>query len=167
MPGPKLAFVDSTDAAGRLRVSRDTLYQWVADGRLKTYGGTPKNPFFRSADIETLAEELEVPVEKAIDPKEFIRQDPVRKVRTRLTVDAKWNDITSDDLAAWVREVDPIKHEAFRSLAQMVKAKMDEILAVLDAEAAARSGGPLSPRQTDHQAIDLASDVSTTPPGGE
>src|SRR5437016_3843892 len=111
--GGRFAFMDAGEAARRLGVDRVTLELWVKEGRIRTHRGVGREAFFRAGDVETLYKELHPPTELAAalaaDESESAgqpspaaagrkKQDPQMRVYLRLQADAKWYDISEDDI---------------------------------------------------------------------
>jgi len=93
-PLSRFAFVDTVIAAEVLHVTTDTLLDWIAQGKLKTYGGKAANPFLRSADVAALAAEIGVQEDEA--PKRT--RSATARVPARRTADSRWADIPDDDI---------------------------------------------------------------------
>lgn len=119
--GGRFAFMDASDVARRLGIDRATLEQWTRAGRLKAHRGVGKDVFYRSGDVEALYAELH-PVEELVaaveaDERESEgevtpvqtagrkKQDPQMRVYLRLQADAKWFDITEEDIHVWFQQL--------------------------------------------------------------
>lgn len=122
-------FIDAVHAAELLRVSPDTLLDLIAEGRLRTYGGKAANPFLRSADVLALAPQLGVS-ELDEEPKRV--KSPAARVRQRLTADARWSDVSEDDIREWARREDPASREAGRTAARTALERLSALLSVLE-----------------------------------
>lgn len=117
----RFAFVDAGEAARMLGVDRVTLDQWIHNGRLKSHRGVGREAFFRTAEIEALYNELHPSAELAeavaADERESERaeektpvrkkQDPQMRVYLRLQADAKWYDISEEDIRIWFQQLAP------------------------------------------------------------
>lgn len=140
---PRFAFMDAVEAAANLRTDRLTVLKYIQEGRLRTYGGRPNNPFVRTEDVERLAKELfpEVEAEAAPppDPKVVHRTDPVRKLKLRIQQDAKWHEVDEAAMRAWAAELDPISYNRMRQVARDAIARLEMVIKVLD-ETEANSG---------------------------
>lgn len=123
-PGPgggRFAFMDAGDVARKLHIDRATLEQWTRAGRLKAYRGVGKDVFYRSADVDALYTELHPSAELAAaveaDEQESEsgasstqatarkKQDPQMRVYLRLQADAKWYDISEEDIQQWFQQL--------------------------------------------------------------
>lgn len=133
----RFAFVDATIAAEALHVTQDTLLDWVKEGRLKTYGGKPGNPFLRSRDVAALAEKLGLPPES--EPPRRTKSATAR-VQTRLTADSRWSEISDDDLREWARRADQARRQAARAVIAAAGQRLQALARALD-EADAQPGG--------------------------
>jgi hypothetical protein len=125
--GPRFAFMDASASARRLGIDRVTLEQWVREGRLKAHRGVGKDAFYRTADIETLYNEVHPPVELAeaiaADEQETLeekpesktsvrkKQEPQMRVYLRLQADAKWYDISEEEIQIWFQQLAPDGYE--------------------------------------------------------
>ena len=123
--GGRFAFMDASDVARRLGIDRVTLDNWVKDGRIKTHRGVGREAFFRSADVEALYQELhpssELAEAVAADERESAsetskgpvrkKQDPQMRVYLRLQADAKWYDISDEDIQSWFQQLAPDGYE--------------------------------------------------------
>lgn len=129
-PLERFAFVDAVIAAEVLHVTKETVLDWVAAGRLRTFGGKPDNPFLRSADVASLLDELGVMGGEP--PKRS--KSATAKVQTRLTADARWSDVSDDDIAEWVRRADPARKQAARTAAGTAIDRLQGVLRALEDE---------------------------------
>jgi len=123
-------FVDATFAAEMLGVPVADVLQWVADGRLTSYGGKERNPFLRTVQVEELGREMgrdpaEPPVRRRAS------QNPVRRVELRLRHDAKWSDVSEEDLQAWLREADAPSRAAAEKVARTAVDRLNRMLSLL------------------------------------
>jgi hypothetical protein len=126
-PGGGFAFLDAGDAARRLGIDRLTLDHWVKEGRLKTHRGMGRDVFFRARDINELYQELypdaalaeaiaadEAESEENVDSAAPVRKkqhDPQMRVYLRLQADAKWYDISAEDIKQWAQQLAPERYE--------------------------------------------------------
>lgn len=121
-PGGRFAFLDAGEAARRLGIDRVMLDLWVKEGRIKTHRGVGRDSFFRAGDVEALYNELhpttEVAEAVAQDEQDSAgeevaakparkQQDPQMRVYLRLQADAKWYDISEDDIRYWFQQLAP------------------------------------------------------------
>lgn len=147
--GGRFAFVDAGEAARRLEIDRVTLDQWVRDGRIKPYKGVGRDMFFRSADVEELYNELHPAVELAAavaaDERESgaaesgevkgpvrKKQDPQMRVYLRLQADAKWYDISEDDIRTWFQQLAPDGYERNKRNAQHTIKKLQYLVGLIE-----------------------------------
>ena len=121
----RFAFLDAGEAARILGIDRVTLDQWVRDGRIKPHRGVGREAFFRTSEIEALSNELHPPAELAeavaADERESAgeeekgpvrkKQDPQMRVYLRLQADAKWYDISEEDIRTWFQQLAPDGYE--------------------------------------------------------
>ena len=130
-PLTRFAFIDAVHAAEILHVSQDTIVDWVQAGKLRAFGGKPANPFLRSADVAALAEEL------GVDSGEPARRtkSPSAKVQARLTADARWSDVTLEEIRDWARRAEPERRQAARTAATTARERLADVLRVLEEEA--------------------------------
>lgn len=118
--GGRFAFMDAGDVARRLEIDRVTLDQWVKDGRIKPHRGVGREAFFRASEVEALYHELhptsELAEAVAADERESEevaeqkaparkKQDPPMRVYLRLQADAKWYNVSEDDIRAWFQQL--------------------------------------------------------------
>ena len=149
MSGPgRFAFVDEGEAVRRLGVDRDTILEWVRSGRLKAYPGVGKGSFFKLSDLQALAQQVApaasaAPAEATPAPESAPvaapkrpQHDPAYKVHLRLQADLKWYDLTDADLRQWVRELHPDGYERQRANIQMVMARLQQLVTLMDEAAA-------------------------------
>ncbi len=124
----RFAFMDAGETARRLGIDRVTLDQWVKDGRIKPHRGVGRDVFFRASDVEALYTELHPKTELAdaiaaderesgegtgvaAQPTGRKKQDPQMRVYLRLQADAKWYDISEDDIRFWFQQLAPDGYE--------------------------------------------------------
>ncbi len=120
--GGRFAFMDAGEAAKRLGVDRVTLDLWVKEGRIKTHRGVGREAFFRSGEVEALyselhpaselaeaviADELDSAGEATSSGPARKKQDPQMRVYLRLQADAKWFDISEEDIRLWFQQLAP------------------------------------------------------------
>jgi hypothetical protein len=141
---PRFAFMDTVEAAALLNSDRLAVLKFVEEGRLRTFGGKPGNPFVRTEDVEKLAAELQPAQDTApLDPKTIHRNDPVRKLRLRMQQDAKWPEIDEAAMRAWANELDLVSFNRQRQTARETIDQLQRLLKVLDeVEPARRSRNP-------------------------
>ncbi|HEU5375239.1 MAG TPA: hypothetical protein VFV38_07360 [Ktedonobacteraceae bacterium] len=151
-PGPggaRFAFVDAGEAARRLHIDRLMLEQWTRDGRIKAHRGVGKDVFYRTGDVEALYNELH-PAEElaeavADDERESAsetpqpestrarkKQDPQMRVYLRLQADAKWYDISEEDIATWFRQLAPDGYERNKRNAEHTIKKLQYLVNLLE-----------------------------------
>jgi hypothetical protein len=128
-PLEQFAFVDSVIAAEVLHATQDAVLDWVRDGTLKAYGGKPSNPFLRSKDVGALIEKLGIVEE---EPKRT--KSPTAKVQTRITADARWSDVSVDDIYLWVSRADESRRQAAKSAAETAQHRIATLLTALAAQ---------------------------------
>lgn len=152
MPGSgstgRFAFMDIGEVVRRLKIDRQTLDQWVREGRIKAYRGVGKDSFFKTAEVEALYKELypEAPVAAAIaaDQQESAalvptmqigvrkKQDPQMRVYQRLLADAKWYDVPDADIREWARQLAPDGYERNKKNAQHAIDKLQYIINLIE-----------------------------------
>jgi excisionase family DNA binding protein len=144
--GGRFAFVDAGEAARRLEIDRVTLEQWVRDGRIKPYRGVGKDVFFRTSDVELLYNELhpssDLAEAVAADERESAgeeekgpvrkKQDPQMRVYLRLQADAKWYDISEEDIRIWFRQLAPEGYERNRRNAEHAIKKLQFLVSQIE-----------------------------------
>lgn len=126
-PLTRFAFIDAVHAAEILRVTPETVVDWVASGRLRSFGGKATNPFLRSADVAALAEEMGI--EEGEPPRRT--KSPTVRVQQRLTADARWSEIGEDDIREWISRADPARRQAARQAAEHARTRLDLVLRLL------------------------------------
>jgi excisionase family DNA binding protein len=144
---PRFAFVDAGEAARRLGIDRITLEQWVRDGRIKPHRGVGRDVFFRTADVEALYNELHPPTELAEavaaderesageaekEPVRKRQQDPQMRVYLRLQADAKWYDISEDDIRTWFQQLSPEGYERNKRNAEHTIKKLQFLVGLIE-----------------------------------
>ena len=140
---PRFAFMDTVEAAALLKSDRLAVLKYVEEGRLRTFGGKPGNPFLRSEDVLNLAAELQTDQDTAVDPKTIHRNDPVRKLRLRMQQDAKWPEVDEAAMRAWANELDLVSFNRMRQTARETIDRLQLLLTVLDeVEPARRAKNP-------------------------
>lgn len=122
-------FIDAVHAAEMLHVSQDAVLDLVKQGRLRAYGGRASNPFLRSADVSALVPEFHVPDESAA-PRRV--KSASARVRQRLTADARWADVTEEDVRDWADRSDRAARQAARTAALTAQERLGWVLRILD-----------------------------------
>lgn len=147
--GGRFAFMDASEVARRLKVDRVTLEQWIKAGRLRQFRGVGKESFFRTGDVEALYNELYPAVELAAavieDEQESAvvstpqkaapvrkQQDPPMRVYLRLQADAKWYDISEEDIHLWFQQLAPEGYERNKRNAQHTIKKLQFLASLID-----------------------------------
>jgi excisionase family DNA binding protein len=144
--GGRFAFVDAGEAARRLEIDRVTLDQWIRDGRIKPYRGVGKDVFFRTSDVELLYNELhpssDLAEAVAADERESAgeeekgparkKQDPQMRVYLRLQADAKWYDISEEDIRTWFRQLAPDGYERNKRNAEHAIKKLQFLVSQIE-----------------------------------
>ena len=145
--GPRFAFLDAGETARRLGIDRLTLEQWVRDGRIKPHRGVGRDVFFRTADVEALYNELHPPTELAEavaaderesageaekEPVRKRQQDPQMRVYLRLQADAKWYDISEDDIRTWFQQLSPEGYERNKRNAEHTIKKLQFLVSLIE-----------------------------------
>ncbi len=146
--GARFAFMDAGEAARRLSIDRITLEQWTRDGRIKAHRGVGKDVFYRSSDVEALYNELHPASELAdaveADERESAgeplgtttparkKQDPQMRVYLRLQADAKWYDISEEDIRTWFQQLAPDGYERNKRNAEHTIKKLQFLVSLLD-----------------------------------
>lgn len=145
--GARFAFMDAGEAARRLGIDRLTLEQWTRAGRIKAHRGVGKDVFYRSADVEALYRELHPSAELAeaveADERESAgesqaatparkKQDPQMRVYLRLQADAKWYDISDEDIRTWFQQLAPDGYERNKRNAEHTIQKLQYLVSLLD-----------------------------------
>ena len=146
--GGRFAFMDAGEAAKRLGVDRVTLDLWVREGRIKTHRGVGREAFFRSGEVEALYNELHPADELAeamvADEQESAgeevskasaarkKQDPQMRVYLRLQADAKWYDISEDDIRFWFQQLAPDGYERNKRNAEHTIKKLQYLVGLIE-----------------------------------
>jgi len=142
----RFAFVDAGEAARILGVDRVTLDQWVREGRLKSHRGVGRESFFRTADIESLNNELhpspELAEAVAADERESDnagekasarkKQDPQMRVYLRLQADAKWYDVSEEDIRIWFQQLAPDGYDRNKRNAEHSIKKLQYVVSLIE-----------------------------------
>ncbi len=149
MPGSggRFAFMDAGEAARRLRIDRPTLDRLVREGRIKAYRGSGKDLFFKTAEVEALYKELYPEVAIAANEREGgnvgaigqplqvgvrKKQDPQMRVYLRLQADAKWYDVSEEDIQEWFRQLAPEGYERNKKNAQHAIKKLQYLVDLIE-----------------------------------
>lgn len=142
----RFAFVDAGEAARRLGIDRVTLEGWVQEGRIKAHRGVGRDVFFRAIDVETLYNELHPVSELAaavaaderdsageiVEPVRKKQQDPQMRVYLRLQADAKWYDISEEDIRTWFQQLAPDGYERNARNAQHTIKKLQFLVSLIE-----------------------------------
>jgi len=152
-PGPgggRFAFLDAGETARKLQIDRTTLDQWVRDGRVKAYRGVGKDSFFKTAEVEALYKELhpEVALARAVaederdsanagtaQPMQLTvrkKQDPQMRVYLRLQADAKWYDVSEEDIRTWFQQLAPDGYERNKKNAEHTIKKLQYLVSLIE-----------------------------------
>jgi excisionase family DNA binding protein len=140
--------MDAGEAARRLGIDRITLEQWTRAGRIKAHRGVGKDVFYRTSDVEALYNELHPTSELAeaveADERESAgeaqgtaaparkKQDPQMRVYLRLQADAKWYDISEEDIRIWFQQLAPDGYERNKRNAEHTIKKLQYLVSLLD-----------------------------------
>ena len=145
--GGRFAFMDAGEAAKRLGVDRVTLDLWVKEGRIKTHRGVGREAFFRSGEVEALYNELHPTDELAeavvADEQDSAgeaskggaprkKQDPQMRVYLRLQADAKWYDVSEDDIRFWFQQLAPDGYERNKRNAEHTIKKLQHLVSLIE-----------------------------------
>ncbi len=153
--GGRFAFLDASETARRLGIDRITLDQWIRDGRIKAYKGVGRDSFFKTAEVEALYNELhpasELAAAIAEDEQETSaaqagaagsqtiqltprrkQHDPQMKVYLRLQADAKWYDISDEDIRTWFSQLSPEGYERNKRNAEHTIQKLQYLVSLLE-----------------------------------
>ncbi len=142
----RFAFIDAGEAARILGVDRVTLDQWIRDGRLKSHRGVGRESFFRTADIEALYNELYPSAElaEAVEADEHEsegaeekvptrkKQDPQMRVYLRLQADAKWYDVSEEDIRTWFKQLAPDGYDRNKRNAEHTIKKLQYLVSLIE-----------------------------------
>jgi hypothetical protein len=139
--------MDAGETARRLGIDRLTLDNWVREGRIKTRRGAGRDVFFRTADVEALYQELhpasEVAEAIAADEQESEgetsqprparkKQDPQMRVYLRLQADAKWYDISEEEIRIWFQQLAPDGYERNKRNVQHSIKKLQYLVSLIE-----------------------------------
>lgn len=155
--GGGFAFLDAGETARRLGIDRITLDQWVRDGRIKAYKGVGRDSFFKTAEVTALYNELhpasELAAAIAADERESAssetgagtgatqtiqltprrkQHDPQMKVYLRLQADAKWYDISDEDIRTWFSQLAPDGYERNKRNAEHTIQKLQYLVNLIE-----------------------------------
>ena len=148
--GGRFAFLDAGETARRLRIDRIMLDQWVRDGRIKAYRGVGKDSFFKATEVEALYKELhpEAALAQAVaederdsatpdtaQPMQLTvrkKQDPQMRVYLRLQADAKWYDVSEEDIRTWFQQLAPDGYERNKRNAQHTIKKLQFLVSLIE-----------------------------------
>jgi excisionase family DNA binding protein len=144
--GGRFAFIDAGEAARLLGIDRVTLDQWVREGRLKSHRGVGRESFFRTSEVEALYNELHPSAELAeavaadeqesagVEEKIPVRkkQDPQMRVYLRLQADAKWYDISEEDIQTWFHQLAPDAYERNKRNAEHTIKKLQYLVSLIE-----------------------------------
>ena len=144
-PG-NFAFLDAGEAARRRGIDRITLDQWVKEGRIKPHRGVGRDSFFRTNDVEALYNELHPATElaEAVEadeqdsaapvPQGLVRkkQDPQMRVYLRMQADAKWYDISEEDILYWFQQLAPDGYERNKRNAEHSIKKLQYLVELIE-----------------------------------
>lgn len=144
--GRGFAFMDGMETARRLGIDRQTLEQWVQDGRIKPHRGVGRDAFFRASDIEAIYKELhpEGDLAEAVaadesetageKPQKPVRkqQDPQMRVYLRLQADAKWYDISESDIRTWAQLLATDGYERNKRNAEHTIKKLQYLVSLIE-----------------------------------
>jgi len=140
------AFVDAGEAARRLGIDRVMLDQWIKEGRIKPRRGMGRDSFFRSSDVDALYNELHPVTELAdaiaVDEQESAetapkadtrkKQDPQMRVYLRLQADAKWYDISEEEIRIWFQQLAPDGYERNKRNVEHTIKKLQYLVSLID-----------------------------------
>ncbi|HZT97158.1 MAG TPA: hypothetical protein VFB34_10015 [Chloroflexota bacterium] len=129
MTDTRYPFVDATFAAEMLGVGLDEILTWVQEGRLKTYGGKDRNPFLRTVELKTLADELGHTPQPAASRR--AADNPVKRVGLRIRADARWSQVSPEDIRRWTRETDDASKRAAVTVAETAMDRLRTLLEIL------------------------------------
>jgi hypothetical protein len=144
---PTFKFIDLPTSAERLGSTRNQLLQWVSEGRIKPFSGSGQTSVFRAADVDRLAQELQLPVsppdapapsdDAATTPEvrpggRARRRDPIKLIGTRLSMDSRWAEISEADIATWLDALEPVQIDRVRNVANLAISSLQRLLTMLD-----------------------------------
>lgn len=124
-------FIDAAGAAEILHLPLESVLDLIAEGKLRSFGGKASNPFVRSADVALLVNELGVEALASVSEPKRVKSGTAR-VQTRLTADARWADVTENDIRDWVRRADGTRRRAGKTAAATAIQRLQLLLQVLD-----------------------------------
>lgn len=144
--GRGFAFLDGGETARRLGIDRQTLEQWIQDGRIKPHRGVGRDAFFRASDVEALNKELhpegDLAAAVAADesetageqPQKPVRkqQDPQMRVYLRLQADAKWYDTSESDIRTWFQQLATDGYERNKRNAEHTIKKLQYLVGLIE-----------------------------------
>jgi hypothetical protein len=123
----RFPFIDATQAAELVGVPRSEVLDWIAQGRLASFGGKVQNPFVRRADLERLARDVGLTLHDEV-PRGSRSKNPSRRVQLRITADARWSEVAPEDIEAWARELETVERIAARRVAETALARLQHVL---------------------------------------
>ncbi len=146
--GGRFAFLDAGETARKLQIDRITLDHWVRDGRLRAYRGVGRDSFFKVSDIEALYKELHPAASLAqavaederesaagSQPMQLMvrkKQDPQMRVYLRLQADAKWYDVSEEDIRIWFQQLAPDGYERNKKNAEHSIKKLQYLVGLIE-----------------------------------
>ncbi len=149
--GGRFAFLDAGETARRLKIDRTTLDLWVREGRIKAYRGVGKESFFKTAEVESLYQELypEAALAAAVAADERDSagtgvaqplqltprkkpQDPQMRVYLRLQADAKWYDVSEEEIRTWFMQLAPDGYERNKKNAEHTIKKLQYLVGLIE-----------------------------------
>ena len=123
----------------------------MRDGRIKAYKGVGRDSFYKAADVDALYKSLhpEDALAKAIaederdsattgvpgQPVQLTvrkKQDPQMRVYLRLQADAKWYDVSEEDILTWFRQLAPDGYERNKKNAQHSIKKLQYLVSLIE-----------------------------------
>jgi hypothetical protein len=148
MSAPGFRFIDLPSSAERLGITRNELLQLVDEGRIRPFSGKGQQSVFRASDVERLAQELKparieleagtaeiAPAEDEAAPGERRRprrRDPIKLIGTRLSMDARWAEISNQDISTWLDALEPVQFERVRKVSTLAIERLQRVLAMMD-----------------------------------
>jgi len=113
---------------------------------LKSHRGVGRESFFRTADIEALNNELhpspELAEAVAADERESEdagekaparkKQDPQMRVYLRLQADAKWYDVSEEDIRTWFQQLAPDGYDRNKRNAEHSIKKLQYVVSLIE-----------------------------------
>ena len=147
----RFAFLDAGETARRLKIDRTTLDLWVREGRIKAYRGVGRDSFFKTGEVETLYKELHpetaLAAAVAADERDSVGtgvaqpmqltprkkpQEPQMRVYLRLQADAKWYDVSEEDIRAWFMQLAPDGYERNKKNAEHTIKKLQYLVGLIE-----------------------------------